>query len=163
PTIARSTGWTSVAFLFGKSAIGRRQTLLTFIGPELVAERWKQWRICFIDTQPTGLWPQRLPGIESSNARMAGYPKIYNYNIERDANENLNVAALLRWVTDPALQGVLDYERSVKEQEEQTVPPLAVRVTPHRVGQCLRQSTDADWGRAQSGCTAAGTRGGSRV
>src|SRR5262249_43882667 len=31
--------------LFGKSAVGHRETLLSLIGPELVAGRWKQWRL----------------------------------------------------------------------------------------------------------------------
>ena len=49
--------------LFGKSATGNRESLLTFIGPDLVAARWKQWRIYFTDMQPTGIGPQRLPGL----------------------------------------------------------------------------------------------------
>jgi arylsulfatase len=59
--------------LFGKSAIGHRENLLSFIGSELVAERWKQWRIYFTDIHPTGIGPQRLPGMESANGAMAGY------------------------------------------------------------------------------------------
>ena len=50
--------------LFGKSAVGHRDSLLTFIGPQLVAARWKQWRIYFTDIEPTGIGPQRLPGME---------------------------------------------------------------------------------------------------
>ena len=54
--------------LFGKSAVGHRDSLLTFIGPQLVAARWKQWRIYFTDIHPTGIGPQRLPGMESASA-----------------------------------------------------------------------------------------------
>jgi arylsulfatase A-like enzyme len=108
--------------LFGKSGVGHRDTLLTFIGPELVAERWKQWRIYFTDMQPTGTGPQRLPGLESSNARMSGYPKVYN--IEMDPHEDLNIAGLFGWVADPALEGVQAYERSVKEHPNPPAPNI---------------------------------------
>ena len=108
--------------LLGKSAVGHRETLLSFIGPELVAERWKQWRIYFTDIHPTGTGPQRLPGAESANARMAGYPKVYN--IEMDPHEDLNVAGLFGWVTAPALEGVLAYERSVKEHPNPPAPNI---------------------------------------
>jgi arylsulfatase len=44
--------------LFGKSALGHREALLCFIGPELEAVRWKQWRIYLTDVHPTGIGPQ---------------------------------------------------------------------------------------------------------
>ena len=75
--------------LLGSSTMGHRESLLTFIGADLVAARWKQWRIYFTDVHPTGIGPQREPGIFSANAPMAGYPKVYN--IEMDAHEDLNV------------------------------------------------------------------------
>jgi arylsulfatase len=108
--------------LFGKSVEGHRDRLLSFIGPELVAERWKQWRIYFTDIHPTGIGPQRLPGLQSANAAMAGYPKIYN--IEMDPHEDLNVAGLFGWVGDPALEGVLAYERSVEEHPNPPAPNI---------------------------------------
>jgi arylsulfatase len=108
--------------LFGRSAVGHRERLLSFIGPQLVAERWKQWRIYFTDIHPTGIGPQRLPGLESASASMAGYPKIYN--IEMDPHEDLNVAGLFGWVSDPALEGVVAYERSVKEHPNPPAPNI---------------------------------------
>jgi len=108
--------------LFGRSAVGHRERLLSFIGPQLVAERWKQWRIYFTDVHPTGIGPQRQPGLESASAPMAGYPKVYN--IEMDPHEDLNVMALFGWVTDPALEGVEAYERSVKEHPNPPAPNI---------------------------------------
>jgi hypothetical protein len=35
---------------------------------------------------------------------MAGYPKLYN--IEMDPHENLNVGSFCAWVTDPALEAI---------------------------------------------------------
>jgi arylsulfatase A-like enzyme len=110
--------------LSGKSAVGHRENLLSFIGPQLVAARWKQWRIYFTDMHPTGIGPQRLPGIESSSASMAGYPK--TYNVEMDPHEDLNVAALYGWVTDPALEVIRKYEASIKEYPNPPAPNITV-------------------------------------
>ena len=110
--------------LFGKSAVGHRDSLLSFIGPQLVAARWKQWRIYFTDMHPTGIGPQRLPGLESSSASMAGYPKVYN--IEMDPHEDLNVAGLFGWVGDPALEAVRRYEASVREHPNPPAPNITV-------------------------------------
>jgi arylsulfatase A-like enzyme len=106
--------------LFGKSAVGHRESLLSFIGPQLVAARVKQWRIYFTDMHPTGIGSQRLAGSFSSNGAMAGYPKVYN--IEMDPAEDLDVAGLFPWTMGPALEVVLAYERSVKEHPN---PPAA--------------------------------------
>ena len=77
--------------------------LLSFIGPELAGERWKQWRVYFTDILPTGGGTQRLPRMELADAANAGYPKVYN--VEMDPHEDLNVAGLFAWVMDPALEG----------------------------------------------------------
>ena len=62
--------------LFGKSATGNRDGLLTFIGGDLVAARWHQWRFYFTDVHPTGIGPQRQPGMFSASAPLAGYPTV---------------------------------------------------------------------------------------
>jgi arylsulfatase A-like enzyme len=108
--------------LLGRSAVGHRDSLLSFIGPELVAARWKQWRAYFTDMHPTGIGPQRLGGIFSAYAAMAGYPKIYN--VEMDPHEDLDVAGLFGWVGDPMLKAVEDYERSVKEHPNPPAPNI---------------------------------------
>jgi hypothetical protein len=96
--------------------------LLSFIGPELAGERWKQWRVYFTDILPTGGGTQRLPRMESADAANVGYPKVYN--VEMDPHEDLNVAGLFAWVTDPALDGVLAYERSLKEHPDPPAPNI---------------------------------------
>ena len=58
--------------LTGDSATGHRESLLSFIGNQLIAARWKQWRFYFSDIHPSGIGPQRLPGMLSANASMAG-------------------------------------------------------------------------------------------
>jgi arylsulfatase A-like enzyme len=110
--------------LLGESAVGHRDNLLTFIGPQMVAARWKQWRTYFTDMHPTGIGPQRLPGIESSNGSMAGYPKAYN--IEMDPHEDLNVVALFGWLPDPVLEAVRKYEASIKAYPNPPAPNITV-------------------------------------
>ncbi len=106
--------------LFGKSATGGRDGLLTFIGADLVAARWKQWRFYFTDVHPTGDGPQRQPGMFSASAPMAGYPKVYN--IPMDPHEDLQVGALFGWTVGPALELVEKYEETLKKHPN---PPAA--------------------------------------
>jgi arylsulfatase A-like enzyme len=108
--------------LFGKSAVGHREELLSFVGPQLVAVRWKQWRAYFTDMHPTGIGPQRLGGIFATSASMAGYPK--TYNIEMDPHEDLNVGGLFGWVGDPALEAVKRCEESVKKYPNPPAPNI---------------------------------------
>jgi arylsulfatase len=108
--------------LFGRSAAGHRESLLSFIGPELVAARWKQFRVYFSDMHPTGEGPQRIGGLASSDAPMAGYPRVYN--IESDPHEDLNIVAFNGWITGQYLQTVVEYERSVKEHPNPPAPNL---------------------------------------
>ncbi len=99
--------------LFGKSETGNRDGLLTFIGADMVAARWKQWRMYFTDVHPTGTGPQRQPGMFSASAPMAGYPKVFN--IEMDPHEDLEVAALFGWTLDPMFEIVAKYKETLKK------------------------------------------------
>ena len=60
PTDRPIDGVDQSAVLFGKSDKGARETLLTFIGPDLVAARWKQWRFYFKDMALTGAGQEKL-------------------------------------------------------------------------------------------------------
>jgi arylsulfatase A-like enzyme len=120
PTDRPIDGLDQSGVLFGKSAVGNRESLLSFIGPELVAVRWKQWRVYLTDMHPTGIGPQRLTGTMSADSPMGGYPKVYN--IEMDPHEDLNVADLFPMTMVPALEVVRAYERSVTEHPN---PPAA--------------------------------------
>jgi arylsulfatase A-like enzyme len=106
--------------LLGKSEVGHRQSLLSFIGPDLVAARWKQWRAYFTDIHPTGIGLQRQPGLFSASASMAGYPKVFN--IEMDPHEDLDNGALYGWVGAPALKAVEQYKETLKKYPN---PPAA--------------------------------------
>ena len=122
PTDRPIDGVDQTDVLFGKSETGNRDSLLTFIGPDLVAARWKQWRVYFTDVHPTGIGPQRQPGMFSASAPMAGYPKVYN--IEMDPHEDLQVGALFGWVGGPALEVVEKYLESVKKYPNPPSPNI---------------------------------------
>jgi hypothetical protein len=57
PTDRPIDGVDQTDVLLGNSAVGHRESLLSFIGGDLVAARWKQWRIYFTDVHPTGSGP----------------------------------------------------------------------------------------------------------
>jgi arylsulfatase len=120
PTDRAIDGVDQTDVLLGKSETGNRDSLLTFIGADMVAVRWKQWRMYFTDVQPTGIGPQRQPGMFSANAPMAGYPKIYN--IEMDPHEDLQVGALFGWTAGPMLEVVEKYKETLKKYPN---PPAA--------------------------------------
>jgi arylsulfatase len=122
PTDGPIDGVDQSAVLLGNSTMGRRESLLSFIGGELVAARWKQWRIYFTDIHPTGSGPQRQPGIFSASAPTAGYPKVYN--IEMDPHEDLVVGGLFGWVSGPALKVVEEYLASVKKYPNPPAPNI---------------------------------------
>ena len=106
--------------LLGKSELGHRQSLLSFIGPDLVAARWKQWRVYFTDMHPTGLGPQRVSATFAASAPMGGYPRVFN--IEMDPHEDLNVGGLYGWSAAPALKAVEQYKETLKKYPN---PPAA--------------------------------------
>jgi hypothetical protein len=81
-----------------------------------------QWRIYFTDVHPTGIGPQRQPGMFSASAPMAGYPKIYN--IEMDPHEDLIVAAMFGWVSGPALKTVDEYMAMLKRYPNPPPPNI---------------------------------------
>jgi hypothetical protein len=122
PTDRPIDGVDQIDVLLGSTAIGHRKSLLSLIGADLVAARWKQWRIYFTDVHPTGIGPQRQPGMFSASAPMAGYPKIYN--IEMDPHEDLIVAAMFGWVSGPALKTVDEYMATLKRYPNPPPPNI---------------------------------------
>jgi arylsulfatase len=97
--------------------------LLTVVGPDLVAARWKQFRTYFADVAPgRSGWggAHLLPGTGSSAAPMNGYPKIFN--IESHPREEYNVGAVYEWVIGPTLKVVEEYKAGLRRYPN---PPAA--------------------------------------
>jgi len=111
PTDRAIDGVDQTDVLLGNSAKGNRSSLLTFIGPDLVAARWQQWRLYFKDMNLTGTGQQMLGGF-AANAAPMYYPKVYN--IEMDPHEDLNQLNYL-WTIAPVMKVVAQYEASVKK------------------------------------------------
>jgi len=109
--------------LLGKNDTGPREQLLTFVGADLVAARWKQFRVYFADVAPgRSGWggADILAGTGASAAPMNGYPKIFN--IESDPREEHNIGAMYEWVIGPALKAVEEYKASLVKNPN---PPAA--------------------------------------
>jgi arylsulfatase len=70
--------------------------------------------------RPTGEGTQRLDGFASTNSALAGYPKVYN--IEMDPYEVLNVAGPYSWTIGPGLKVVEEYLKTLKRYPN---PPAA--------------------------------------
>jgi arylsulfatase A-like enzyme len=119
PTDRPIDGVDQTDVLFGKSAVGARESLLTFIGPDLVAARWKQWRFYFKDMQLTGTGQQMLGGMCANSCDLY-FPKVYN--IEMDPHEDLNLGGMAVFMMDPAFKEIRRYEESVKQYPN---PPCA--------------------------------------
>ena len=69
-------GIDQTALLLGSSDTGSREHLLTFVGSDLVAARWKQFRAYFVDVAPSrsGWGGEHLMGgIGASAAPLNGY------------------------------------------------------------------------------------------
>jgi arylsulfatase len=114
-------GVNQTAVLFGKSAVGARETLLSFVGPDLVAVRWKQWRVYFKDMHWTGTAPQVVGGFYPTMTDI-NYPKVYN--IEMDPREDVNLGGVYPFVWQPALKAVKDYMESVKKYPNPPAPNI---------------------------------------
>jgi arylsulfatase A-like enzyme len=112
PTDRPIDGVDQTAVLFGKSEMGARESLLTFIGPDLVAARWKQWRIYFKYMQPTGTGREMLGDLYDSSSGLY-YPQVYN--IEMDPHEDLNLGGYHFWPLEFAFKTVKEYLESLKK------------------------------------------------
>jgi arylsulfatase len=97
--------------LLGGNDSGRREYLLTFVGPDLVAARWKQFRAYFADVAPGRSGEVLMGGIGASAAPMNGYPKMFN--IEADPHEEHNIGEMYNWVLGPLLKIVEEYKASL--------------------------------------------------
>ena len=127
PTDRPIDGVDQTTVLFGKSEEGARESLLTFIGPDLVAVRWNQWRLYFKDMHLTGTGQQMLGGIYANSSELY-YPKIYN--IEMDPHEDLNVGGIQLWTMEYAYKAVREYLESLKKYPNPPAPNLT-RFTGH--------------------------------
>ena len=91
----------------GKQDKSNRESLITFIGDEVGAVRWRQYRIYPKEfTMTTGNPP--MTGLAGRRAEGNGFPAIFN--IEADPREEVNVVGTNAWVVGPYLKLIGEYE-----------------------------------------------------
>jgi arylsulfatase len=100
------------AVLLGESEQGAREALLSFAGPDLLAVRWKQWRIYFKAMHDTGTGQHKVGDLFIGTSGLY-YPQVYN--IESDPHEDLNVGGINLWPLEFATKPVKEYLESLKK------------------------------------------------
>ena len=110
------------AFITGKQATSNRNSLITFVGDEIAAVRWRQFRIYPKQFVPSPGSPA-MNGLAGSRLEGNGFPAIFN--IEADPREEVNVVGTSAWVVAPYLQTIGAYLKSL----EQYPNPKAVNMT----------------------------------
>ncbi|KZR91493.1 Arylsulfatase [Synechococcus sp. MIT S9509] len=99
-------------FFVGESERSSRDHLITFIGGEIAAVRWKQWRIYPKQVIQSQTNPSSL-GVCAYRVEGMGYPSVFH--IERDPREEFNVVGTCAWVLGPYMKIVGNYITSIKE------------------------------------------------
>jgi arylsulfatase len=125
PTDRPIDGIDQTELLLGERPEGARNHLLSFVGPALLAARWKQWRMYFADVAPGRSGPSgadTMGGLGLSAAPMNGYPKVFN--IEADPREETNVGEQYGWVAGPLLEVVADYQQSLTRYPNPPAPNI---------------------------------------
>lgn len=122
PTDRPIDGVDQSAFILGKQTKSNRENLITFLGEEIAAVRWHQFRLYpkeFI--QSTGNPP--MSGLAGRRAEGNGFPAIFN--IEADPREEINVIGTSAWVIGPYLRIVGEYMKTLEKYPN----PKAVNMT----------------------------------
>ncbi|HEU4430984.1 MAG TPA: arylsulfatase, partial [Myxococcota bacterium] len=122
PTDRPIDGVDQGAFFTGKQEKSNRESLLTFIGEELAAVRWRQYRLYpqeFVST--TG--NPAMYGLAGRRAEGNGFPAVFN--IEADPREEVNILGTSAWVVAPYLRLIAEYQKSLEKYPN----PKAVNLT----------------------------------
>jgi arylsulfatase len=100
-------------WLLGEKETSNREHLLTFIGADLVAVRYRHYRFYMQEVVPSGLGYIKMGGTSANRIPKNGYPNIYN--IEADPREEHDVGPYESWLVGKYMPYVLKYYASLKE------------------------------------------------
>lgn len=114
-------GVDQTAFFEGKQDKSNRDHLLSFAGPDLLAVRWNQFRIYFVEPTPSGTTLNFQYGLGGSHKKLH-YPKIFN--IEHDPREEYNISGKHAWVMAHASGAVQRYLVTLKDDPNPPAPKL---------------------------------------
>jgi arylsulfatase len=101
------------AWLLGEAEASGREHLLTFIGGDLVAVRWRHFRIYLQDVIQAGAGFTRMGGTSAARIPKNGYPAVFN--IEADPREEYDVGPEESWVVGKYMPYVAKYYRSLRK------------------------------------------------
>ena len=109
------------AWFLGNQPDSARESLLTFLGTEIVAFRWRHFRMypsAFVETPGT----PNTSGLMGARLRSNGFPLIYN--IKKDPREQTQITADNAWLLHPYLQAVAAYKETLKKYPNP--PPVSL-------------------------------------
>ena len=122
PTDRPIDGVDQSAFFTGEQEESSRESLLTFIGDEIAAVRWREFRIYpkqFVSS--AGNPP--MDGLGGNRMETTGFPLVFN--IEADPREEVNIIGTAAWVIGPYLRTIGEYRKSLESYPN----PEAVSLT----------------------------------
>jgi arylsulfatase A-like enzyme len=114
------------AFVLGKQARSNRESLITFLGEEIAAVRWREFRLYPKQFVMSNGNPS-MTGLSGVRVEGNGFPAIYN--IEADPREEVNILGTSAWVVGPYLKVISDYRKTL----EKFPNPKAVSLTDFQV------------------------------
>ena len=112
PTDRPMDGIDQGAFITGKQAKSNRDNLITFIGVEVAAVRWRNYRIYPKQFMGSTGNPS-MYGLAGARQEGNGFPAIFN--IEADPREENNIVGTTGWVIGPYLKLVGEYQKSLEK------------------------------------------------
>ena len=110
------------AFLTGKQPKSNRESLISFLGEEVAAVRWRNYRL-YPHQFMSSTGNPSMYGLAGARQQGNGFPAIFN--IEADPREESNVLATSAWVIGPYLRVIGEYMKSLEKYPN----PKAVNMT----------------------------------
>jgi len=120
PTERPIDGVDQSAWLLGKQDSSNRESLITFIGGDLVAVRWRHFRIYLQEVVQNGTGYVKMGGTQALRLPHNGYPTIYN--IEQDPREEHDMGPPESWVVGQYMKTIYQYLATLEEHPN---PPAA--------------------------------------
>lgn len=99
-------------FFTGKTDKSARDSVINFLGDEIAAVRWRNYRIYPKEVVATTGNPSML-GLSAHRVEGMGFPSIYD--IERDPREQWNLTPVRAWVVGSYMKIVGEYQATLKE------------------------------------------------
>jgi arylsulfatase len=100
------------AFFTGKQPKSNRESLLSFIGTEVAAVRWRNYRIYPKQFTPSSGNPA-MYGLLGIRQEGNGFPALFN--IEADPREENNIFGTSAWVIGPYLKVIGEYMKTLEK------------------------------------------------